>query len=290
MTNRQSIPSFFIVGAAKSGTTSLAKYLGQHPDIFMPESQKEPAYFADHTGHKNWDEYLAEFAGASGCRVVGEKSGAYLYDSQSAERIYRTNSAAKIIIALRNRVDTAYSLYLHNRREGYEVIPTFSEALAAEDERASSSDFRRNSLGYYANFLYRRRATYFPQIKRYFDVFPPDQIRIVRFADLKQNARSVCQDVFHFLGVDEEFEPDFTPANVGGRMRFQFIQNWYVHIPLLRRVVIGTTPQIVRRLVYRWNRLPSKAIPLVPEERRKYALQFANDVRLVRRHFAVDVA
>ena len=67
-------PNFFIVGTAKSGTSSLAKYLGQHPDIFMPPWHKEPAFFANHTGHSRWEDYLKDFEGAESRRSHRVKS------------------------------------------------------------------------------------------------------------------------------------------------------------------------------------------------------------------------
>lgn len=290
MADNQHSPSFFVVGAAKSGTTSLAKYLGQHPDIFMPEPSKEPAYFADHTGCSRWSDYADEFSRAESCRVVGEKSGAYLFDPLAAQRIHEFSPTAKIIIALRDRVDAAHSLYHHNRREGYETIPTFAEALAAENDRAANPEFPSTSLGYYANYLYRRRATYYSQLERYYETFPASQILIVRFADLKCDARSVCRNVFQFLGVDAMFDADVTPENIGGTMRLQFVQDWYVRKPLLRRIILTAAPRYVRQLAYRCNRRASKTAPLSSGERKTFTAFLADDIERVRQRFAVDVA
>ena len=283
-------PNFFIVGTAKSGTSSLAKYLGQHPDIFMPPWHKEPAFFADHTGYSRWEDYLKDFDGAASRRVVGEKSVAHLYDSQAADKIHRFDPRAKIIISLRHPVDMAYSLYLHNRRDGYERLPKFADALAAEDERAADPSFPQASLGYYANYLYRRRATYYPQIKRYIDTFGRSQVLLIRFCDLQKDSLSVCRNIFHFLGVDAGFVPNLIPENVGGTARLQFLQDWYVHNEPLRNVIIRTTPQSLRKLAYRLNHRPRTNCMLTPAERHKYSMLFEEDLRHVEQVYAIKVA
>ena len=83
------LPNFFIVGAAKAGTTSLWRYLLQHPDIFMPSDilYKEPAYFSDIKGIRNLHEYAALFSAANTEKMIGEASTAYLTSPESPVRI-----------------------------------------------------------------------------------------------------------------------------------------------------------------------------------------------------------
>ena len=164
----------------------------------------------------------------------------------------------------------AYSLYLHNRRSGYERLPDFAAALAMEDERAADPNFPRASLGYYANYLYRRRATYYPQIKRYIDTFGRSQVLLIRFSDLQIDSLSVCRQIFQFLGVDPGFVPNLAPVNVGGTARLQFLQDWYVHNETLRNVIIRTTPQSLRKFAYRLNQRSRINCVLPSAERDKY--------------------
>ena len=70
-------PNFLIVGAAKAGTSSLWHWLGQHPDVFMPEN-KEPGFFTHGYGLDDFDDYLRLFEGGRGKRCVGEATAAYL--------------------------------------------------------------------------------------------------------------------------------------------------------------------------------------------------------------------
>src|SRR5437016_1471970 len=101
-------PGFFIVGAAKSGTTSLWQYLRNHPQVFMPGSEllKEPGYFSDLFNRMSMEQYLDIFREAGNDHLaVGEASNVYLSDPSSAGNIQRFDSKSKIIILLRNPAD-----------------------------------------------------------------------------------------------------------------------------------------------------------------------------------------
>ena len=131
---RVKMPNFLIVGAAKSGTTSLYAYLKQHPDIFMPE-WKELSFFSgdEYTPlHKVKKPryYRTVFAGAKNESAIGEASTSYLYDQTAAAAIKAKLGNIKIIIVLRDPVSMSYSLYSHQVRKEGETADSFEEALA----------------------------------------------------------------------------------------------------------------------------------------------------------------
>lgn len=280
-------PQFFIVGAAKSGTTSLASYLGQHPDIFMPPPYAEPAFFADDTGDESLDKYLCNFISSSQESVAGEKSVAYLFDTKSAERISAFFNAAKIIIVLREHVDMAYSFYWHNRREGLEPLVSFQLALDVEDTRFSDPDFRRKVLGYHANFFYRRRATYMPQLARFYNVFPPTQIKLLTFDQLSRHPVETTQELYRWLGVDSTWIPNIRPENRGGTMRWQWLQDAYMQRPLVRQLTRMVTPYRLRRRIYAMNRTSGGVPPLQPDLRAAVAPLFDSDRTALMRSFGI---
>jgi len=128
------IPNFLIIGAAKSGTTSLYHALKQHPKIFM-SPVKEPNFFALEGGELNYpqgtvdprylaqcittkEEYNQQFEGVSNEIAVGEASPIYLYHPQAPVRIKNCLPNVKIIVILRNPIERAYSNFLHHIREG----------------------------------------------------------------------------------------------------------------------------------------------------------------------------
>lgn len=203
-------PNFFIVGAAKSGTTSLWMYLKQHPDIFMPPTMatKEPSYFCKLYGFRDYDRYLNLFKKAQGISAIGEASTPYLSSPESASWIKTEYPFSKIIIILRNPVKRAYSLYNWMISEGYEWVFPFEKALEIEESRLKDKRFEYNNPQYFYNYLYFYSGLYSEQIKRYLDVFPKEQIRIYLLEDLKQDPIGLTKEIYKFLKVDPSFTPD----------------------------------------------------------------------------------
>ncbi|MBW4575273.1 MAG: sulfotransferase domain-containing protein [Aphanothece sp. CMT-3BRIN-NPC111] len=209
-------PNFFIVGAAKAGTTSLWIYLQQHPDIYMSQRPKEPAFFCYRFDRmQDFDTYLSLFADANGAKAVGEATTSYLASPESAAWIREVYPEAKIIIVLRNPVERAYSLYNWMSREGKEWIATFEKALSAEKDRIGDEDFKANIPAWHTNYLYFYSGLYFAQVERYLENFPRDQVHIILFEDLKTNPVVATQQVYEFLGVDSSFIPEIEVHNKG---------------------------------------------------------------------------
>jgi len=220
-------PDFFIVGAPKCGTTSMAKYLSQHPEIFIPDI-KEPNFFGkDLTGKKycnNIDEYLELFHGNEH-KICGEASTWYLYSKTAAREIYKFNKNAKIIIMLRNPVDVMYSLHsqlVYNAT--HEDIEDFEEALMAEEDRKKglripSYCHRPEAL------LYTEVVNFAEQIKRYYEVFKKENIMIIIFEEFVKNLDRIYEDTLRFLGANDiQFKPDFIVYNLRKKYKFKTLQ------------------------------------------------------------------
>lgn len=207
-------PNFFIVGAAKSGTTSLWQYLREHPDIFMSQN-KEPGYFCHSQGIKNYEKYLKLFSEATTETALGEASHAYLTSQESAAWIHAIYPDIKIIVILRNPVDRAYSLYNWMTREGYEPILPFEKAVDAEESRIADTQFKKTHSGPLQNYLYFHSGLYSAQLKRYFNIFPEQQMHVILYDELKENPVATAQKVYEFLGVDTSFTPSTGIHNKG---------------------------------------------------------------------------
>jgi hypothetical protein len=208
-------PNFFIVGAAKSGTTSLWMYLKQHPEVYMPQAieHKEPAFFCDLYGYKDFDAYLSLFSEAKDKKAIGEASHAYLTSPESAAWIQKVYPDAKIIIILRNPVERAYSLYNWMIAAGYEWIYPFEKALIVEEERLKDNYFKHHNPEYFYNYLYFSSGLYASQLERYFQLFARDKIQILLFEDLKNEPVVTTQKVYSFLEVDNSFIPQIDIHN-----------------------------------------------------------------------------
>jgi hypothetical protein len=252
--SRMKLPNFLIVGAAKCGTTSLYSYLRQHPDIFMPRWKELSLYIGDPFGplHRARREeyYCRVFSAARSQSAVGEASTAYLYDRSSPGLIKNALGAIKIIIVLRNPVSMAYSMYNHQLRKEGEFLKSFEEALQAEEGRRNKSAFRKSCYGWHANYYYFNRGLYCDQVRRYFDSFGKNNVKIVLFEELVENPLGISTKIFRFLDVDETFVPRFRIHNKGGKvftvprfwedyglflktMSFIFSKNLFRKIPLI---------------------------------------------------------
>jgi hypothetical protein len=256
------MPNFLIVGAAKSGTTSLYRYLRQHPDIFMPEWKELSLFIGDPYGPlhrvKKPEYYHKAFSKVQNQTAVGEASTAYLFD-EAAPRIIKDHlGIVSIIIILRDPVAMSYSLYNHQfRREG-ETLENFEAALAKEEDRLNNSEFKKKCYGWHANYYYYQRGLYSQQVKRYLDTFGRDNVRVIIFEELVSDTLNVVKKTFQFLGVDDTFVPEIKVHNPAGSvvsiprfwkdkglflktMQFVFSKNLIKKIPHLLRN-IGRQP------------------------------------------------
>ena len=165
------VPSFFIVGAPKCGTTSLNDYLRQHPGIFIPE-RKELHHFGSDlrffkSARPTHGEYLANFAPAQPDQIAGEASVWYLFSQLAAQEIHDFCPAAKIIIMLRSPADMLHSLHSQYLFESNEDLADFAAALAAEEDRGQGRRLPPGS-NYREGLLYRRVARFAEHYLRHF--------------------------------------------------------------------------------------------------------------------------
>jgi hypothetical protein len=205
-------PNFLIAGAGKAGTTSLHDYLGQHPDIFM-SSFKEPNYFVPDYAYNDWENYLSLFRGARDEKAIGESSTGYLYCKESPAWIKSVLGNVKIILVLRNPARRAASLYWWMVREGYEDAPTFAAALDLESSRMRDPSFPETCSEFHHSYYYFDSGLYTEQVRRFFDAFGRDNVRVYLFEEFVADPRAICRDIFEFLEVDPNFEPEIAVHN-----------------------------------------------------------------------------
>ena len=219
-------PNFFVIGAGRSGTTSLYNYLKQHPDVFMSPI-KETNFFAyegeaarsrfmgdlekkDHFPVVTIENYLALFRGTSGKRAIGEASPLYLHSPHAATRIKEFAPEAKLIAVLRHPVDRAYSSYYMHVRERREPRG-FEEAIRQEQEGAENLSLMLPQS------CYLRLGLYAQYLLPYFEIFGRTQLAVYLFDDLKADPQRLMRKLFRFLNVADDFVPDTSHQyNAGG--------------------------------------------------------------------------
>ncbi len=217
---KRSLPDFMIIGAQKSGTTSLYSYMAQHPQI-LPAFRKEIHYF-DTKFYRGSAWYRSNFPFKNELEnsITGEASPAYLFHVNVPERIYKLLPDCKFIIILRNPADRAISHYYHYRRNGKENLP-MQQAFDYEENRISQARKklkRRSPFGMYKNSMqYRRysylaRGRYIEQIEPYLRLFKTGQFYIQSSEFFFENPYIVLEEIFRFLEIDTNFQPsDLTP-------------------------------------------------------------------------------
>jgi hypothetical protein len=248
------MPTFLVIGAAKSGTTALWTYLRQHPDVFMP-AFKEPQFFAFAEGKRpefggpratigraitSRDAYEALFAEAGDAMAVGEASNLYLYVEDAPQRIARALPDVRLLAILRQPADRAFSSYQHLKRQGREPAPTFEAALALEGDRIREGWgflWRYRDLGYYGR-----------QLQRYVDQVPRERLMVHLYEDFVSDPQATLRRTFEFIGVDPSFRPDLSVRpNRGGVPRPGWRGAVLSRRNPLRRMVAKVVPSRARR-------------------------------------------
>ena len=284
-------PNFLIVGAAKAATTSLHHWLGQHPEVCMSRV-KEPEYFADGYGLNDWDKYLQLFEEGSGKKAVGESSTVYLSSPECAERIHSALENPKILIILRNPVDRAFSMYRWMVMKGWESIGRFEDALQAEESRFLDPRFREGNA-YFWGSMYVRAGQYSDQVKRYFDTFGKESVRVYLFDDLVARPKDVYQDVCQFLDVAPDFVPDFSRQNVSLSPRSVRIQHSLRRLHVwLKKLPAGVRPRArssVSRLMQA-NLTNAKKGGLTKQQRAELQEVFRRDVEELQSLISQDLS
>lgn len=206
-------PTFFILGAAKCGTTFIYDLLKTHPDICM-SIPKEPFFFeAEYEKGLEyyWNKYFSNWKGQ---KEIGEARHRNLYLPYVANRIKEIAPDAKLIISLRNPVDRAYSHWWFWYSMGkenllfedaiYEDIKRIEKGINFEGEKGAiqwcnNLDFKygKNEFRTYIDSGYYSR-----QIMRYKKLFPSEQIKILFLEDFVDKYTEVILEVFEFLEVD----------------------------------------------------------------------------------------
>jgi hypothetical protein len=295
MTERRRLPNLFIVGAPKSGTTSLYEYLKGHPQVFMPEV-KEPCYFAadlafDKSGgflRYPTDEalYYELFAPAGEAKVVGEGSTRYLYSAVAPRLIHEAAPDARIVAMLRNPIDMIHSLHAHKLAAGTEDIADFEQALAAEDERRAGR--RLPPLSNPKLATYRDRALFGRQVERWFDVFGRDCVTVIIFEDMVADPAGHFRQLLDFLGIDPTYQPaSFAAHNVAHGARSPLARR-LLNSPPAQWLAWRLLPRLVgdvraRELVRRFSqsglrRRPAQKSAVSPELRQRLEEEFRPDV------------
>jgi len=248
-------PNFLVLGAAKAGTTALYYQLAAHPEVFM-STPKEPQFFAylGEAPHysdppESWgnelvlqpDEYQALFEAPGDAKAIGEISPLYLYLPEVPDRIRTCIPDAKLVAMLRQPAERAFSAFCQRVGDGREPCADFMDAVTSESRRIAEN--------WSPGWHYVQVGFYYRQLKRYYDVFDNERIRVYLYDDFNSDPLSVFRDLCTFLGIDEGFVPNLSlRVNKSGFPQGSWSQRAHTFLARPHAIKEGLKPFIPNRL------------------------------------------
>jgi len=279
-------PNFFIVGAPRCGTTALYSYLRQHPEVFLPD-HKEPHYFNTDMNSggaiRRKEEYLTLFAAAKDQVRIGEASVYYLSSQAAPGRIKTFCPTAKIIIMLRNPVDTIHALHAHQVAAWIEDVWDLERALDLEEERK-----RGLHIPAWMNdphkLFYRQTVDFAAQVKNYSNVFGWENLHVIIYDDFKRDTATSFRQTCAFLGVTPDVQIEFPVVWSNPSFRSRALAKLVRRPPeFVRRLGRILVPGPVRTKVVNalntWNNVRAPRPPLPVDLRNRLTAGFAPQVQ-----------
>jgi len=241
----------FIVGAAKSGTTSLANVFSKTKGMFVP-TLKEPFFFVDdNVGVTSLEEYERLYSASKLGDTLVDASTGYLFDKAALTAIYEYNPNAKIIIVLRNPFKMAISLYNYMKVNGVE--DRMANDAFFENDSNFNDKVEKNNFGWKFNYEYIERAKYYQQVKNCMDIFSKNNVKVVLFEELTSQFDKVIFEIEAFLGKKIEYK-NLPKSNEGGKERFLILSKIRNRqYPKLKKVFSANTRAKIRYLMKSFN-------------------------------------
>lgn len=271
------VPTFLVIGAARSGTTGLVEGLRTHPQVFVTDP-KEPHYFAlhrlgarftapgdDHTINRvavtDRDAYLALYPQEHDYLALGDASVSTLYYYEvSLPEVLRINPEMRLVVLLREPVARAFSSHQYMRARGLEPVEDFLAAVELEEER--------KRLGWHHIWHYTSMSRYADALEAVYAAFPREQVGVWFHDDLESDYVGTVSSILRFLGVPPVAgEATGVPrVNVSGQPRFAPVHRaigWATGHERIRAFVKARTSyrfrERIRRAVLRSDPVPLEA-------------------------------
>lgn len=277
-------PNFFIIGAPKCGTTSLAAWLAEHPAIYMSQI-KEPHYFSSDLNHGSFrdrDKYLALFEGIQKEHLaVGEASVWYLYSEVAVTKILDEIPSAKFIVLLRNPTEMAPSLHEQMVFSGNETLKSFEEAWSLQDERRQG---RR--IPHWCPepklLLYKEACSLGEQVRRLYVRVPKERVLPILLDEVKADPRSVWLAINSFLRVPDDGRTSFPVENAAKERRSIALKRLNdIYADFHRRFSLPPMRTGIFEFLNKVNIRERPRDPLSPQMRQILIECFEDDIRLL---------
>lgn len=283
-----------IIGAGRSGTTSVYAYLSQHPEVDFSIT-KELHYFSINDLYQRGENYFHSLFEQRNKKVVATADTYLLMDTIAPERIKAYNPNMKIIILLREPIARAYSNFNYSVNFGHEKKGMqFLNTIALEPERLKSADIvDKNNLCHFYGSLYYKHIQYWNQF------FPTNQLLILRLEDLKDNPELFYRNICSNLNIEyTPFQQQDTSFNAASGAKSKWLQQLLLNRnnPLRKMISFVLRPfrnaviksGIIEK-VYAANRKQAAHTPLTPEQIKQAAVYFKDDLMLLEQQYGIKL-
>lgn len=285
-------PNFFLIGAPKCGTTSVATWLADHPQVFFSR-HKEPHHF--NTDHK-WvitpkrQDYERLFEEATHQHLaVGEGSVWYLHSQRAVPSIEQYSTNPKYIVCVRNPVEMAYSLHEQQIVSGNEHIVDFAEAWFRSSARLRGemvSAWCREPV----HLSYGHVCLLGTQLERLFSQVPRERVHVIMLEDIRREPRSEYRKLLDFLGVRDDGRTEFPVVNAAKARRSMAVRRIVQLLGGLKRGLGMTRGLGVLNAIDKTNVRYRERPTMTPDIRAQLQEYFREDITLLARLLNMDLS
>lgn len=229
-------PNFFILGAPKCGTTSIADWLSDHPNVFMAPD-KEPHFFnSDYVVNKprNFQNYEKLFEGARENHiVVSEASTGYFFSDVAIDNILSYSPDARFLVMLRNPLEMVVSLHGQRVFEGYESEKEFARAWRLQPDRAKGNYIPRRCVDGKL-LLYGNICLLASHLRRIYDKAGTKRTLTLFLDDVRFNPQKEYRRILNFLDIPDDGRTNFSAKNIAGKPRIKLIHEALIEFRRIR--------------------------------------------------------
>ncbi len=282
-----------IIGAGRSGTTSVYEYLAHHPEVNFSIT-KELHYFSIPDLYKRGEKYFHSLFESKERKITATADTYLLIDKKAPERIRNYNPDIKLIVMLRDPVERAFSNYNYSVNYGHENISNaFLTALQLEKERLESNDIvELNNTCHFYGSLYYLHLQYWEKY------FPKENFILLKLDDLKKDPESFYKNLTAKLNIPYiPFELENKKFNAGSGVKSKWLQQLLLNRDSGIRKIVSFVLRPFRKLiiksgiidkVYAINKKEVDQKQITPEEEKLARQYFLEDVKMLKSEYGID--
>ncbi|MFP4023313.1 MAG: sulfotransferase family protein [Thiohalospira sp.] len=284
--------NLLIIGAGRSGTTSLCEHLKHHPDICFSTLKEIPFFSIDEIYQRGYNYYHSFFKFPD--RPVIASSDTYLLiDQKSPERIKQYNPDMKIIILMREPVERAYSSYIYAINNGHQKKEIgLKESFLKEKDFINQKDIvTRNNLGHFYSGLY------YKHIKYWMKFFPKENFLLLKTSELQTHPSKTLSTISSFLGISDFKNMNKIHINKASGVKSMFLHRFFINRNNSIRKFFGfITPVFIKKIVFnsgiiekvkRLNTKKTGYTKLSDEDKKMAEPYFAEDLEKLKKEFNI---